>query len=199
MNLFNHHSRSAGMTLIELAIVMGIVSLLLAMVLGLARHVDAIIKVRQAQAELTEWQSVLEAWHQEFGEYPYARIDTQYDTITPIYSTTPYSFTLTDPSTYPLALLTNDYKNATGRGCYVRYYTAIHPNGTNITFRSFMTTSINTADPWGIPYLYHPYENGKTYRLLSCGPNRQTSIEGHRIPSNAQSLELDYTIDDIYP
>ena len=40
------------MTMIELAIVMGIVSILMALVLGLARHVDAADKNRRAQAEL---------------------------------------------------------------------------------------------------------------------------------------------------
>ncbi|HGP6143946.1 TPA: prepilin-type N-terminal cleavage/methylation domain-containing protein, partial [Vibrio cholerae O1] len=41
--------KRSGMTLIELGIVMGIASVLLALVLGLARHVDASIKIRRAQ------------------------------------------------------------------------------------------------------------------------------------------------------
>ena len=73
----------AGMTMIELAIVMGIVSILMAMVLGLARHVDATVKIRHAQADLGEWHETLNRWYLQFGEYPHARIEphrVSYDT-----------------------------------------------------------------------------------------------------------------------
>ncbi len=192
MNLFNHHSRSAGMTLIELAIVMGMVSLLLAMVLGLARHVDAILKVRQAQAELSEWQATLDRWHEQFGEYPHARIDTVNDTLQELFDNPDWTFK--NPDRYPFNILTNDLA---GAGCYVVFQAGNML--TNITFRSFMSAPINTVDPWGTPYIYRPGENNKTCVLFSCGPNRQTRVEGNTVPSSTPAIRLDPTIDDVYP
>ena len=177
----------AGMTMIELAIVMGIVSILMAMVLGLARHVDATVKIRRAQADLGEWHETLNRWHLQFGEYPYARIDTRDDSPGPLDSV---DWTLKDPSRFPLAVLTND---AGASGCYVRYYTNAHPGGTNITFRSFLTTAISTVDPWGTPYIYVPSDNAQAYTLFSCGPNRKSAD----IPTGTPATP-DPTLDDIY-
>ena len=181
----------AGMTLIELGIVMGIVSVLLALVLGLGRHVNAVVKIRRAQAELGEWHDALNRWHLRFGEYPHARIDTETGNVDPFDGDV--DWTLKDPARYPLAVLTNGHAIATGEGCYVRYVTAEHPGGTNITFRSFLTSAVSTVDPWGTPYIYLPSDNAKSYTLFSCGPDRKSD----NIPTGAASTP-DTTLDDIY-
>lgn len=67
----------SGMTMIELSIVMAIMSVLLALVLGLGKHVNAVVKIRRAQADLGEWHEALNRWYLQFGEYPYATIDTE--------------------------------------------------------------------------------------------------------------------------
>ena len=180
------------MTMIELAIVMGIVSILMALVLGLARHVDASVKIRRAQAELGEWHESLNRWHLQFGEYPHARIKTDVDSVDSLDSV---DWDLTTPSRYPLAILTNDTDSS---GCYVRYYTDAHPGGTNITFRSFLTTAVSTVDPWGTPYIYLPSDNAQSYELFSCGPNRRTLIGNQRVPSGSAVSDLDPALDDIY-
>ena len=182
------------MTMIELAIVMGIVSILMALVLGLARHVDAAVKIRRAQAELGEWHESLNRWHLQFGEYPHARIDTQAaDPAKELFDDIEWEFE--HPRDYPLTILTNDTKSS---GCYVRYYTAAHPGGTNITFRSFLTTAVSTVDPWGTPYIYLPSDNAQAYELFSCGPNRRTLIGNQRVPSGSAASALDPALDDIY-
>jgi type II secretory pathway pseudopilin PulG len=176
------------MTMIELGIVMGIVSVLLALVLGLARHVDAAVKIRRAQTDLAEWHESLNRWFLQFGEYPHAQINTANGTAVAVYGD-PLSFTLSQPSTYPLARLTNETS-----GAFVRYDTP----ATNITFRSFLTAAASTVDPWGTPYIYLPSANARAYDLFSCGPNRQTLIGSRRIPSTAAATTLDPTLDDIH-
>jgi len=183
--------RKKGMTMIELAIVMGVVSALMALVLGLARHVDATVKIRRAQAELGEWHESLNRWHLQFGEYPHARIDTETGNVDPFDGDV--DWTLKDPARYPLAVLTNGHAIATGEGCYVRYVTAEHPRGTNITFRSFLTSAVSTVDPWGTPYIYRPAGNAQAYTLFSCGPDRKSD----NIPTGTPSTP-DPTLDDIH-
>ena len=180
------HARASGvaggMTMIELAIVMGIVSILMAMVLGLARHVDATVKIRRAQADLGEWHETLNRWHLQFGEYPYARIDTTRDDSDDLLNS--INWKLDQPRNYPLTILTNR--------CEI-----IMPlsgsTTTNITFRSFLTTAISTVDPWGMPYIYLPSDNAQAYTLFSCGPDRKSAD----IPTGAASTP-DPTLDDIH-
>ncbi len=174
------------MTLIELCLVMGIVAGLIALVLGLGRHVNAVVKIRRAQADLGEWHETLNRWYLQFGEYPHARIDTHLDSIDSLDSV---DWKFIDPSRYPLTVLTNDTDSS---GCYVRF---VDSAGTsiNITFRSFLTTAVNTVDPWGTPYIYIPSDNAKSYTLFSCGSDRKTVD----IPSGTPSSP-DPTLDDIY-
>ncbi len=167
--------RRNGMTLIELGIVMGIVSILLGLVLGLGRHVNAVVKIRRAQAELGEWHETLNRWFLQFGEYPHARIDTE-DVKT---LGGDVDWTLEDPSRYPLTILTNQ--------CEV-----IYPDRT-VTFRSFLTTAVSTVDPWGMPYIYLTSDNAQAYTLFSCGPDRKSD----NIPTGAASTP-DPTLDDIH-
>ncbi len=170
------------MTMIELAIVMGIVSILMALVLGLARHVDAAVKIRRAQAELGEWHESLNRWHLQFGEYPHARIRTDDDAVDSLDSV---DWKLTTPSRYPLAILTNQ--------CEV-IMSLSETTTTNITFRSFLTTAVSTVDPWGTPYIYYlPDANAQAYTLFSCGPNRKSAD----IPTGTAATP-DPTLDDIY-
>ncbi|MDX9868515.1 MAG: type II secretion system protein GspG [Kiritimatiellia bacterium] len=172
--------RRSGMTLIELAIVMGIVSLLMALVLGLARHVDATVKIRRAQAELGEWHESLNRWHLKFGEYPHARIDTGNNTEKPEELFAPPKTEFADSSDFPLTVLTNQ--------CEILY------PGKTVTFRSFLTSEkVNTVDPWGTPYIYLPSDNALSYALFSCGPDRKS--EG--IPTGTPSTP-DPTLDDIH-
>lgn len=174
------------MTLIELSIVMSIVSILLALVLGLARHVDTAVKIRRAQADLAEWHESIQRWFLQFGEYPHAGIDTtRADAPAERFDTPDWSFR--EPRLYPLAILTNDTQ------CFVHY----DAPETNITFRSLLTASVSTVDPWGTPYIYIPSENAKAYALFSCGPNRQTMVGGQRVPTSATATALDPTLDDI--
>ncbi|NLC81302.1 MAG: hypothetical protein GX748_08970 [Lentisphaerae bacterium] len=172
------------MTLIELGIVMGIVSVLLALVLGLARHVNAVVKIRRAQADLGEWHETIDRWRLRFGEYPHARINTTIDSVGSIEPLDSFDFALTDSSRFPLAILTNR--------CEV-----VYPQST-ITFRSFLTSDLSITDPWGMPYLYFPADNARSYTLYSCGPDRQTLIGNRRVPSGAAASGLDPTLDDIY-
>jgi type II secretory pathway pseudopilin PulG len=171
-----------GMTMIELAIVMGIVSILMALVLGLARHVDASVKIRHAQADLGEWHETLNRWYLQFGEYPHAHIDTTRDDSVDLFDSIDWELTL--PRDHPLTILTNRCETIMPL-----------PNGTttNITFRSFLTTAISTVDPWGMPYIYLPSDNAQAYTLFSCGPDRKSAD----IPTGAASTP-DPTLDDIY-
>ncbi len=176
-----------GMTMIELAIVMGIVSILMALVLGLARHVDASVKIRHAQADLGEWHETLNRWYLQFGEYPHAHIDTTRDDSVDLFDSIDWELTL--PRDHPLTILTNRCETIMPL-----------PNGTttNITFRSFLTTAISTVDPWGMPYIYLPSDNAQAYTLFSCGPNRRTLIDSQQIPTGSPASDLDPTLDDIY-
>jgi Tfp pilus assembly protein PilE len=65
-----YRRNAAGMTMIELCVVMGIATVLMAMVLGLSRHVNEIVKNRHAQADLGEWHETLNDWFLKFGMYP---------------------------------------------------------------------------------------------------------------------------------
>ncbi len=170
--------RRNGMTLIELGIVMGIVSILLGLVLGLGRHVNAVVKIRRAQAELGEWHETLNRWFLQFGEYPYAVIDTADET-----KGSPDSLLETANPSLNLSNLLDH--------CEVRFATSTYT--TNITFRSFLTTAVSTVDPWGMPYIYLPSDNAQAYTLFSCGPDRKSAD----IPTGAASTP-DPTLDDIH-
>ena len=123
------------MTMIELAIVMSIVSILLALVLSLGNHVNAVVKIRRAQADLGEWHETLNRWYLQFGEYPYEAVDIESGTVleSDLINTSTPSFNLS---------------NVLER-CYLRY--DVSGSTPNITFRSFLTSGINLIDPWGTP------------------------------------------------
>ncbi len=146
--------------MIELGIVMGIVSVLLALVLGLARHVNAVVKIRRAQADLGEWHETFNRWHLQFGEYPYASINTETGEI----------IEKLVGSNNLLVNLTNLIER-----CEIQFP---HRNNTVVTFRSLMVAGTSPLDPWGNPYLYDCTPDRQDYTLFSCGPDAQTQLAG---------------------
>ena len=170
------------MTLIELGIVMGIVSVLIALVLGLGRHVDAAVKIRRAQADLGEWHETLNRWFLQFGEYPYQSLDVA--TGNPLETTLLNADT---PSLNLSNLLASCYLQFTASGSY-----------TNLYFRSYLTSDLNHIDPWGSPYIYVCDPGRKAYTLFSCGADSKTILsDGTGIPTGTPSTP-DPTLDDIY-
>jgi len=170
------------MTLIELGIVMGIVSVLIALVLGLGRHVDAAVKIRRAQADLGEWHETLNRWFLQFGEYPYQSLDVA--TGNPLETTLLNADT---PSLNLSNLLASCYLQFTASGSY-----------TNLYFRSYLTSDLNHIDPWGSPYIYVCDPGRKAYTLFSCGADSKTLLsDGTGIPTGTPSTP-DPTLDDIY-
>lgn len=161
-------SGTAGMTMIELGIVMGIVSALLALILGLSRHVNETVKIRRAQTELGEWHESLNRWHLQFGEYPYG--NPQDDDL--------------QSKTNPSQNLSNILQNA--------YVELARDTGgvTNITFRSALASNVSHIDPWGQPYIYLCDEGRQSYSLFSCGPDSRTRVHDTGAEAN--------TYDDIY-
>ena len=170
---FDHgHSRTrAGMTMIELCLVMGIVTLLMAMVVGLNRHVNEIVKIRRAQADLGEWHEVFNRWFVQFGEYPYENRDTA--TSTPLLD-----------KMSPALNLSNVLER-----CEIRLA------DTRIYFSNYVFSAVSTTDPWGSPYIYDCDPGGKSYLLYSCGPDSRSVLNGQGIPDNNDSA---YTRDDVY-
>ncbi len=165
------------MTMIELCVVMGIATMLMAMVLGLGRHVNAVVKIRRAQADLGEWHETIERWHLQFGEYPSERVDLNGTSVP-----------LLEPNN-PSANLSNLLSH-----CYVQF--DAQGTTTNITLRSFMTSAVKHIDPWGTPYIYDCDPGGKAYTLFSCGPDSSSMLNGKLIGS---SLTPNTTpLDDIY-
>jgi len=153
------------MTMIELGVVMAIVTVLLALVLGLSRHVNEIVKVRRAQTELGEWHEVLNTWHLKYGVYP-------------------------DPMAYPINNpdIESNLVWLASQNANRAYYA--EAGGSRIYFSSLMSRRLSPVDPWGTPYFYRSTTNA--YELLSCGPNtlhlyqRQPGGPDVRYPRNSQ-------------
>ena len=168
-----------GMTMIELSIVMAIVSVLLALVLGLGRHVNAVVKIRRAQADLGEWHEALNRWYLQFGEYPYEAVD--------VATGEPLQTDLMEPNNPTL-----NFSNILAR-CYLRF--SVSGSATNVSFRTFATSGASHIDPWGTPYIYDCDPGRKAYTLFSCGPDGRSKLNGKLI---GQSSNIDPTLDDIY-
>jgi type II secretory pathway pseudopilin PulG len=154
------------MTLVELSFTIGIMSLLLAMVLGLARHVNAITKVRRAQTELGQWHEALDRWFIQFGEYPCydARKGDQSDSTLTCWPKGNYNLNLTHTvSNACVRVGDNDY----------------------VYFSSYVAGAPSLLDPWGKPYIYIAQDDNPddgisgtriVCHLFSCGPNGKSSI-----------------------
>lgn len=145
-----------GVTMIELGMVMGIISVLLALVLGLARYVDESMKHRRTQADLGEWHESLHAWYMKYGTYP-------------------------DPLTQAGRAESNLVWLASTNAA--AQYTATMQDGSKVPFCSLASKPLRPFDPWGTPYYYQSTTNG--YDLFSCGPNRVHGRGGDRFPNDA--------------
>jgi len=165
--------------MIELGIVMGIVTVLLALVLSLGRHVNAVVKIRRAQADLGEWHEALSRWQLQFGEYPFGSVDANGNETSLLEQNTP-QLNLSNLLSQAAIQMTLDGGTVT-----------------NITLRAFISADINHVDPWGTPYIYTCGEQHQTYTLYSCGPDAHTRIGGTVYPSGATSTP-DPCLDDIH-
>ena len=161
--------RRRGMSLLELAITVSMASILFALVLGLARHVNAITKIRRAQAELAQWHTAIDNWFVQFGEYP------AFDMAGATERSDGNRLCDTSGARIPMNL-----SNALERAC-VR----IDGDGDLIFFRAYVTGSPNILDPWGMPYIYIPSDNDSDdnivnprtiYHLFSCGPDGKSWV-----------------------
>lgn len=169
------------MTMIELCVVMGIVTVLLALVLGLSRHVNETVKIRRAQAELGEWHEALNRWHLQFGEYPCEAVDVETGDVLEN-----NLLDDTNPSLNLSNLLTR---------CYMQY--TVSGSKTNVTFRAFLTARASPIDPWGTPYIYACDPGRKAYTLYSCGPDSRSKLDNQPIGLPSSSGR-DPTLDDIH-
>ena len=166
-----------GITFIELCVTIGIASVLFSMALFLAQHVNAITKIRRAQAELAYWHTAIDDWFAQFGEYPSfdMRLDPDMNDTSRICDKA--------GTTGAIHNLENVASNAciridTGDGNYEFVY-----------FSQFIVGAPNTRDPWGAPYLYIPADEDPddticnpriTYLLLSCGPDSKSPLKGDK-------------------
>ncbi len=162
------------MTLIELCLVMGIVAGLIALVLGLGRHVNEVIKIRRAQADLGEWHETLNTWYLKFGMYP--------DPSAP-------PFNVNGPVDSNIVWLASSKEDD-------QYYAEL-PTQPRFPFCSLASKPLHTTDPWGTVYVYQSFTN--SYILFSCGPNGVHEDEkGNVIPENTRNIPSEPNIDDIY-
>ena len=166
---FRPPTSRTGMTLIELGVVMGIVTVLMALILGLSRHVNEVVKIRRAQADLGEWHETLNTWYLKYGMYP--------DPSAP-----PFNCTVESNLVW---LASTDVNH--------QYYA---PGSVPFRFSALMSRQLPTRDPWGTPYFYQSATN--SYELLSCGPNRIHQMEnGNPFPEEA-TRSNDPNTDDVY-
>lgn len=159
--------------MIELCIVIGIVSVLIALVLGLGRHVNEAVKLRRAQADLGEWHEALNTWFLKYGMYPDpVRNNTVESNV--------FWLATTDATAqYRVRLSDNGPVN-----------TQIPP------FCSLLSKPLHTLDPWGTPYVYQSFTN--SYMLFSCGPNRAHEEGTDYISGDSATRPEDPNSDDIY-
>ena len=163
------------MTLIELCVTIGIASVLFSMALFLAQHVNAITKIRRAQAELAYWHTAIDDWFVQFGEYPC--FDKNGDLVCSMDA---------DKFIDNLVAVTN-------RACAVI-------DGQEIYFSTYVVGAPSHIDPWGKPYILicldddpedPPPPNPRIiYYLFSCGPN------GESPKANDYTKDNDH--DDVY-
>lgn len=162
-----------GFTLVELTVTTGIAAVLLGMVIGLSRHLNAVTNIKQAQVDLAEWQQALHEWYLEFGEYPYAAIDSE-GNIEPLVSETGKQ-------------MRYNLSNVLDRAAV--WLKDLPGGSTNITFKSFMKGAGRITDPWRQQYVYLCDENHRSYTLFSTGPNAKSEVLGDQAHTS---------LDDIY-
>jgi len=177
-----------GTTLLELCFTVGIASILFAMVLVLTKYVNALTRIRRAQADLGQWHASLNNWFVQFGEYPCydARKGEQSNS----------TLTCWPRGSYNVNLL-----NTASNAC-------VNVDGRFVMFSEYIIGAPNHIDPWGNPYVYitqdeDQYDNISNtrimYTLFSLGPDGKTVIHppwGNGIRVNSGDERS--THDDVY-
>jgi len=174
------------MTLLELSVVIGIVGTLLGLSLLLAKHVEAITKIRRAQAELAMWHESLNRWFVQFGEYPSfdMRLDPERNDTSRI----------CDKAETTGAI--RNLENVASNACVI-----IEGISKPIFFSEYIVGAPNTRDPWGTPYLYIPADEDPddtvcnpriNYQLLSCGPDNKSRLKGDKQETERDDVYFDH-------
>jgi len=168
----NTEYKRKGITLIELSIVTGIAAAMMAMILGLARHVTTNSNIRRTQSELGAWHLAMDNWHDIFGEYPgdIIREDGSRDT------------------TLDGTILNNLQNVYNDSGSFFYHNNSM----TGLSFRSCCTHPVKIKDPWGTPYIYLRDAGRQSYELFSCGPDAETEY------LNSGIYNHDTNLDDIF-
>ena len=164
-----------GTTLIELSFVTGIAAMLLAMILGLARHVTRVSNISKAKTVLAAWHLAMDNWHQTFGEYPGDIIREDGSRESPL-----------DENI--LGNLSNVYYQAS-------QFLYDESSLAEVKFGNYCTQPIKVFDPWGTPYIYLRDESRQSYELYSCGPDADTE-EIELEPGRTRTHNTSF--DDIY-
>jgi len=162
------------MTLLELCFSIGIAGILISTALFLAQHVNAITKIRRAQAELAYWHAAIDDWFVKFGEYPSFDMRRGEERE---------NCRICDAEGFPGVIY--NLENVASNAC-VRI---VRDDG-NFDFEFFsqyIPGAPSLIDPWGMPYLYIPADEDPndavsnprtTYLLLSCGPDGKSTLKG---------------------
>ena len=161
-----------GVTFLELCITIGIAGVLFSLALFLAQHVNAITKIRRAQAELAHWHTAIDDWFVQFGEYPSFDMRISPDRA---------ASRICDMAGASGAI--RNLENIATNACVV-----IDDLAQPVFFSQYISGAPNTRDPWGTPYLYIPADDDPydppppnpriTYLLLSCGPDGKSPLKG---------------------
>ena len=77
--------RRNAFTLIELLVVIGIMALLAALVVGMAKYASDKKKVARVEVELTKWVTMIDTYHAKLGFYPPSNPDTNYYGLNSLY------------------------------------------------------------------------------------------------------------------
>lgn len=168
--------RERAFTLIELLAVIAIIGILCALTFGAIRGVQQRAAISQAKAELAVLAQALEAYKQQYGDYP-ASAGTNNPTAT--------SLTLTT-SDGPAILFNALVGNIGPSGSAISGGGHVFVEASKFSLLSSTAGTVPTAstggtplvngfvDPWGNLYLYYyKTSNWKSpsYVLLSVGPN----------------------------
>lgn len=166
-------SRQRGLTLFELSLAIGLVSLLLAMILGFGRHANASIDIVKARTELGEYSQALHQWYLLFQQYPYERTENGQGQGEELETNG--------------TRLRENLKKLMNNEIYARVEL---PQGgsSNIYFSSFLTKKLSLEDPWGTPYIYYCDQDGRSYTLFSCGPDKRSEVLGDPISTSTDDI-----------
>jgi len=197
---FRRNRLIRGTTLLELCFTVGIASILFAMVLVLTKYVDALTRIRRAQADLGQWHTSLNNWFVQFGEYPFYNARQGEPSRGTLTCQPLGSFTLNLSNTVENACIhISDPSSQCQPGCGdLSHY---------VFFRSYIVGTPNHIDPWGNAYIYiamddNPFDDvsnpRNVYTLFSCGPDGKTKTEFHGVDVNVNNGDAKTERDDVY-